>query len=361
MSKTALSEFISIHRNEILRRCLNVLRDEYPRRTDNELMDTLPRFIDEISDSLRRDADAGHAGHTSSSGDTSAGPHGKARNAQGFELNRIVHDYGMVCDIVSDLAAKNGQTFNAREFQIFNRCIDDAIAEAISSFDESRSAEKKDTAEQLGFIAHEIRNAVGNALLGLELIRRGKAGMHGRTAESVQRALSRIADLVAVTLTEARLIGDLTQRERINLSEFLKRLASDTPRERGIEIHVHSPSALFLDIDERLMEAAITNLLQNAVKFTRDNCIVFVRASSSSPAVTIEVEDRCGGLPDRQSDDLFLPFRQATTDRRGQGLGLAIARRAVEAHGGSISTRSLPGIGCVFVISLPPTSSTSER
>jgi len=68
--------------------------------------------------------------------------------------------------------------------------------------------------------------------------------------------------------------------------------------------------------------------------------------------VTIEVADRCGGLPAGAEDRMFLPFEQVGADRSGMGLGLAISRRCVEASGGTLRVRNEPGSGCVFVIDL---------
>ena len=62
---------------------------------------------------------------------------------------------------------------------------------------------------------------------------------------------------------------------------------------------------------------------------------------------------RCGGLPDGASTELFEPFVQRGTDRSGLGLGLAIVRQAVEAHGGTVAVENLPGRGCVFTVRLP--------
>ena len=91
------------------------------------------------------------------------------------------------------------------------------------------------------------------------------------------------------------------------------------------------------------------NLLANAVKFTRTGGSVTVRVRPS----LIEVEDECGGLRPEDEKHVFEAFRQAGQDRSGFGLGLAIARAAIEAHGGTLSLRNLPGKGCIFAVSLP--------
>ena len=76
--------------------------------------------------------------------------------------------------------------------------------------------------------------------------------------------------------------------------------------------------------------------------------------------VQLEVEDECGGLPEGQAENLFRPFTQRSADRTGVGLGLAIARASVEANGGTIQARNLPGTGCVFTVELPVRRGTPD-
>jgi signal transduction histidine kinase len=80
---------------------------------------------------------------------------------------------------------------------------------------------------------------------------------------------------------------------------------------------------------------------------------VQLTAFAAGERVQIEVTDCCGGLPAGSSEKMFTPFFQRSQDRSGVGLGLSIARRAVEADEGTLSVRDLPGHGCVFTISLP--------
>jgi len=94
-------------------------------------------------------------------------------------------------------------------------------------------------------------------------------------------------------------------------------------------------------------------LLHNAFKFTRRHGHVSLKASSTEERVIIEVADECGGLPPGKADELFLPFEQRSPDRSGLGLGLSISRKSVEADGGQLRVRDVPGVGCVFTIDLP--------
>ncbi len=93
------------------------------------------------------------------------------------------------------------------------------------------------------------------------------------------------------------------------------------------------------------------NLLVNAMKFSPEGATITLRAPAGDQGVTIQVQDQCGGLP--SGKDLFAPFVQAGADRTGFGLGLAIARQAAEAHGGTLRAHDVPGTGCTFELSLP--------
>jgi signal transduction histidine kinase len=106
-------------------------------------------------------------------------------------------------------------------------------------------------------------------------------------------------------------------------------------------------------VDPRLVSSALTNLVRNAVKFTHQGGTVEIRARVAEERVSIEVEDGCGGLPPGFVERAFAPFAQMGADRTGFGLGLAIAKQAADAHGGSIRVQNLPGKGCIFVLELP--------
>src|SRR6185436_11581995 len=111
--------------------------------------------------------------------------------------------------------------------------------------------------------------------------------------------------------------------------------------------------------DRHVLSAAVTNLLQNAFKFTRPGTAVKLRVGASAERVLIEVLDECGGLPGGEVDELFRPFEQRGSDRSGVGLGLAFSRWGIEANDGRIYARNLPEVGCVFTIDLPRMRVTS--
>jgi len=114
------------------------------------------------------------------------------------------------------------------------------------------------------------------------------------------------------------------------------------------------PSDLFVLMDRQLLSSALLNLLQNAFKYTIPHGHVAVRTVAEDGRIFIEVEDECGGLPDKNAESYFSPFGERRgRNRSGLGLGLSISRKAVRTYDGDIHVRNLPGKGCIFVIELP--------
>jgi len=132
------------------------------------------------------------------------------------------------------------------------------------------------------------------------------------------------------------------------------RAASYDAAARGCTLST-SPVDPFLGIsgDRSRLLGALANLLQNAFKFTHPRTQVTLTTRVDGGRILIEVSDHCGGLPEGAIQGMFRPFSQAGKDRSGLGLGLSIARRGVEADGGTLEVRDVPGTGCVFAINLP--------
>jgi signal transduction histidine kinase len=163
--------------------------------------------------------------------------------------------------------------------------------------------------------------------------------------------------LASRSLAEVRLTQGVQNREQFLVSEFIAELASAATldaRSRGVTLTVLPvEDGVSIEADRHILAAVLTNVLQNAFKFTRPHTSVALRVGASAERVLIEVQDECGGLPSGNVDELFRPFEQRGADRTGLGLGLAFSRWAVEAHNGRIYGRNVPGKGCVFTVDLP--------
>ena len=123
---------------------------------------------------------------------------------------------------------------------------------------------------------------------------------------------------------------------------------------RGCDFQVAAVDPLLQTSGDRdVLLAALANLLQNAFKFSHARTQVTLRAYAAGERVLIEIQDSCGGLKPGDAERMFTPFSRRSDDKSGMGLGLAIARQGIEAEGGILSVRNLPGTGCVFTVNLP--------
>jgi hypothetical protein len=270
----------------------------------------------------------------------------------------VVHDYGGVCQAVTELAGETHALITADEFRVFNRCLDDAIAQAVTEYTHQREQTISEQGrERLGELAHELRNAVGAATVSFEVLRMGKVGLEGSTAGVLGRSLRRLSTLIDTSLAEVRLDAGPHAPERVAMRGLLEQIAVGASMEassRSITLAVApGDPEVFVHVDRLLLAASIANLLQNAFKFTRPQSHVSLASSATEQRVLVDVEDQCGGLPPGATEDLFKPYEQRGVDRSGLGLGLSIARKSVEANGGELRVRDLPGAGCVFTIELP--------
>ena len=158
-------------------------------------------------------------------------------------------------------------------------------------------------------------------------------------------------------MAEARLELELHKRERVRVAELIEEIgiaAAFEADNRGHHLVVEPVEfGIVVDADPQILTAALGNLLQNAFKFTRPHTKVSLTTHATADHVVIEVADECGGLFGGDGEGLFRAFEQRGGDRTGLGLGLSISRRGVEANGGELRVRDLPGTGCVFSIDLP--------
>jgi signal transduction histidine kinase len=206
-----------------------------------------------------------------------------------------------------------------------------------------------------GFLAHELRNYLQTAMLVTQVMK--STSCCGGTLGTLERSLQGLRDMIDRSLSEVRLGAGIHYKERIRVASLIEEMelvASMEATHRGIQFDVErGDPELMIDADRQFLECAISNLLQNAFKFTRPASHVWLRTTSRGGSLSIEIEDECGGLPPGAIEALFQPFEQRGADRSGLGLGLTISRQAVEANGGKISARDIPGKGCIFTIEMP--------
>lgn len=370
-----MHDFLSNNYDELTSRCRDKVALRPSRNaTSAQLQNGVPLFLNQLiqtlrieqtsnpMDSRRISGPSGGGSAVSEMGVTAA-QHGRELLKLGFTVDQVVHDYGDLCQAITDLAYERDAPFLIDEFRTLNRCLDNAIADAVTEFSYQRDAvisDSKLAAEntRFGFFAHELRNYLGTATLAFGAAKTGNLNLSGATGSVLERSLHKLRDLITQTLEEVRTTTESSVKPALfSVAMFIReiRLAAEfTAESYGSRLSVGSTDEMLaINGHRELLFSALANLLQNAFKFTQPGTEVTLNVYTLADRILIDVADQCGGLPPGASDKMFLPYTQIGNDKTGIGLGLSIAKHSVELCEGKLSVEDKPGIGCVFTISLP--------
>ncbi|MGV3726364.1 sensor histidine kinase [Hydrogenophaga sp.] len=369
-----MHRFLSLHRDELIDRCkAKVALRPQRAATGQQLANGVPIFLDQLTRTLAaEDSNERALGEQISGpagGDAlalseiglSATQHGKALLDLGYTVDQVVHDYGDLCQAITDLAFEHDAPFAVDEFRTLNRCLDNAIADAVTAFSEQREARiERDQMEcekqRVGFLVHELRNSLGTATLAVRALELSHMGMGGATGAVLKRSLSMLGMQLGRAITEVS-PASAQARETFSLAAFIAEAGVAGRLDAhlsGCTFEVRAVDAsLALNANRELLHAALANLLQNAFKFTQVNGAVRLMAYAADDRILIDVADHCGGLAPGSVAKMFIPFQSSGGRKAGLGLGLSIARQSIEADQGTLSVRDVPGTGCVFTINLP--------
>jgi len=369
-------QFLANNKEELISRCKDKVAAR-PRRsaTEQQLVHGIPIFLEQLKRTLEAEENglaaegtrisgaSGGGGLSKSEIGVTAAAHGKELLELGFSVDQVVHDYGDLCQAITDLAAERDAPFTVDEFRTLNRCLDNAIADAVTEFSFQRDV-SRDLAQaaaehqRLGFLVHELRNALGTAVLAVSALEMSNMPVSGATGAVLKRSLDTLRKLTDKAIAEVRsTMQQAAQSEAFTVADFI----ADVSAAARLDPNAAGCRFVVLPVDPRLavvgnrglLSAALGNLLQNAFKFTHPNGRVELRAKGVEGRVQIEVEDRCGGLRPDNLERMFKPFTHRTDETTGLGLGLSIARQSVEADGGVLSVHNLPDVGCVFRMDFP--------
>ena len=365
-----LFEFLDEYREEIIQLCKFKVNAASESKPTSALLDRgLPVFYDELIGVLRHTAMAPvTAGSPSESkireGDAAA--HGKESLRLGYSISQVVHAYGAVCQSIMEFVQTKSYKITNGEFQDLNFSLDCAIAEAVTEFEKEQNENAdRSVAEEAGFLIHELGNSLAAAAIAHQMIQKGRVGSAGVTSQVLGDALERMRHLIDSSQVEIRLRGhaDGVKTTQIRLMDILNEVEANAAvigKSKEIRLAFDVDPAIQVTVDPPLFFSALSNLLNNAIKFTKEKGNVRVRGRKSGGRILIEVEDECGGLPEGEIEDLFKPFIQRGADKTGMGLGLSFSRQAIEFNQGKLTARNIPGKGCAFTIDLPKGEETVQ-
>jgi signal transduction histidine kinase len=183
--------------------------------------------------------------------------------------------------------------------------------------------------------------------------------------EGITRASARMRDLAANLMLLARMENPelYAKRAPVNLTEFLPKLVrefSTLAQQKEITISCHVPSSLVILGHEESLRTMVSNLLDNALRYTEQGGTISLNVTSDDTSVMLSVEDNGIGIPAESLHHIFERFYRVDKSRSraagGSGLGLSIVKAIVEAHKGIIKAESQPGVGSKFTVTLPARS-----
>lgn len=238
----------------------------------------------------------------------------------------------------------------------------DEIAALARNFD--RMAERIEALVEgqrrlLGDVSHELRSPLSRLMVALSLVKQGPPEESGENLDRIGIEARRLDTLIGQLLTLTRIDTGVDRKSPalFDLANLVQEIASDADfeaRARNRRVVVEHADACQIRGFEESMRSAIENVMRNAVRHTAEGTAVVIALRREGKEAVLEVRDSGPGVPSEMLFAIFLPFqRVADGASDGAGLGLAIARRAVEIHGGRIEARNLPQGGLVVEIRTP--------
>jgi signal transduction histidine kinase len=239
--------------------------------------------------------------------------------------------------------------------------------EAMRRLNQQLGIANQNKSDFLASMSHDLRTPLNGILGASELLAQGICGaLNEKQQEYVQdihrsgaHLLAQINDILDLSRIEAGQIE--LHREPLDVAAFMESCAAvvrGLATTRSLELRVVAPAEpTVLSADERRLKQVACNLLSNAVKFAPGHSAVGFRASREGDGVTFVVEDEGPGIPLEFRERVFERFFRVPSEQEGTGLGLPLARRLVELHGGRLWLEGEARSGNRFCFSVPVTVS----
>ncbi len=210
-ARIVLHEFLTSKRKEIVARTkTKVAARSVPRASVAELDHGVPLFVEQLIETLK------HSERTNDEINASATKHGNDMLRMGFTVAQVVYDYCDVCQAVMELAFELNATIAVREFHTLNRCLHDAIAQAVTEYGRLREqSTSEQTNERMGALAHDMRNRLGTAILSFSILKGGEVSPSGSIGELLDHSLKGLNDLIDRSVAETHPEATLPRREKI--------------------------------------------------------------------------------------------------------------------------------------------------
>lgn len=293
--------------------------------------------------------------------------HGLQRLKDGFEIEEVVAEYNILRGCIHDLADKNDINLQGTPFHIINRVLDEAVGSAVQTYSSQEALKVQHRREEyLAFVAHDLRtplNAIGMAATVLELgiDKVPKPEQTRQMIKTLKRNVHQLSSLVDKVVEENINLETETglrlERRSLDLWPLVEGLIHDLYPVAGtgsttLKNEVSEDMVVYADAS--LLRRIFQNLIANAIHYTKRGEVV-IRATDlpAGEGAQCSVTDNGGGIAADKLSKIFDKYESDSGSTDGFGLGLAIFKTFVDAHGGSVSVQSAIGSGSTFNFTLP--------
>jgi signal transduction histidine kinase len=351
-----LHELLKAHRNHLVRDCEARAVTRSAPQGSGPADRGIPRFLDQLIAALQFDRDETVQAAAPAPDDADFAPppdvriaaalHGHEMLASGYSVDAVVHSYGDLCEAISELAVQQGALMEAKEFRTLHRCLDEAIAHAVTEFSYQRdvltaSSLASREHERLDGLGDELRNLLGTATLAVSALKARDLPLGGATGTILERSLNSIGLALDRLLRGAG--ASTSDRDMLNmfcLRDLMEQVAaSAAPAAAAAGRHLvltQTDADLAVAGNRDSLRAALGSLLQTAFSRSAPRTDITLRAHAVAQRVLIDIAFACDALLAREQDP-----------------GLAVARELLLAEQGELLIQEDRGHGCTLTASLP--------
>lgn len=365
------SEILLKNKERVINDWLNALKKEVPEAFSHErtaILNDLPDLLEAMAESLESEND--RVRHYSQA-------HGVNRNSfKEYSLLHVIKEYRLFKQVV--LKAMDEETdLEAHERDSIMYTVDYAIEQACETFfrlrqkveiDARELAEKK--ADQLQVedslredfvqsLSHDLNSPLNNIKLCVEIMQSDTASVHdlGKLfklmSSNIHKVETLLADFLEVKMVDSS--GLPIKKKKVNISELLDNEVKlyDMTNERRIHLNMNS-QRIYANVDSRVLIRALDNLISNAIKHGDEFREISLTCFEEDPYLIIKVHNYGPPIPADKLDAVFNKYYTSKEDaRKGWGIGLALVKAAVEAHGGEVKVKSNEEEGTEFSLVIP--------
>lgn len=278
----------------------------------------------------------------------------------------LAHSFSKPIRLIKKATTRLGQgDFDTRVEGISQ--LSGELEQLASSFNEmAERLQQHQSAQQrlLGDVSHELRSPMTRLQMALGLAQQESTPPQAREQylQRCQREIDRLDHMIENVLALSRLENTLqkAEYEQVNLTALIQGVINDEQflaDKKSIKIDCTLTNSIIILADQALLTSAISNVLNNAVKYSPEKSIINVKLLQEDKKITLIISDGGNGVPEETLTELFTPFYRVNLARDratgGTGLGLAIAKQAIIAHQGDIFAKNNAAKGLSVIIQIP--------